>query len=152
MELPKFIGLKSNYKNKYYLRYIHEDCEVHGLLKFSSDTAVSGYAKFGVEEAKMGNGLVHIRSVYNNKYWVPWSTHHHWIAANADEPNEDISKWSCTLFEPILVNGDGSYDSPPPCPTRPLYMSLPSQSSLLLLLVCRIGKSRQIKLRHLFNL
>lgn len=106
MELPKFIGLKSNY-NKKYLRYIHEDSEVHGLYQFSGDVAVSGYAKFEVEQAKIGNGLVHIRSVYNNKYWVRWSSNHWWIAANADEPDEDQSKWSCTLFEPIRVDGGG---------------------------------------------
>ncbi|CAK9327298.1 unnamed protein product [Citrullus colocynthis] len=92
-------------------------CECRKMaVSFNVDTAVSGYAKFEVEQAKMENGLVHIRSVYNNKYWVRWSPHHWWIAA-------DLQQWS--------------HDSPPSCPTRPLYMSLASQPSLLLLLVCR---------------
>ncbi|CAK9328581.1 unnamed protein product [Citrullus colocynthis] len=41
------------------------------------DVAVSGYAKFQLEQAKI------------------------------DEPEEDQSKWTCTLFEPVRVNDDG---------------------------------------------
>ncbi|CAK9328580.1 unnamed protein product [Citrullus colocynthis] len=105
LQLPKFIGLKSNNYNDKYLRYIHEDSAAHGLHQFSSGVALSGYAKFEVEQAKIGNGLVHIRSVYNNKYWVRRSSSEWWIAANADEPEEDQSKWTCTLFEPIRADG-----------------------------------------------
>ncbi|XP_008460024.1 uncharacterized protein LOC103498962 [Cucumis melo] len=104
-ELPKFIGLQcKNYNNKY-LRYVYEDNEAHGLQQFSSDTVVSGYAKFQVEKAKMGKGYVHIRSLYNNKYWVRRSPTEFWITANADEPDENEFTWTCTLFEPIPVDG-----------------------------------------------
>ena len=104
MELPEFIGLQcKNYNNKY-LRYIYEDNEAHGLHQFSSDTVVSGYAKFKVEKANIGNGYVHIRSLYNNKYWVRRSPTEWWITANADEPDENECTWTCTLFEPIQVD------------------------------------------------
>ncbi|KAK4280021.1 hypothetical protein QN277_011705 [Acacia crassicarpa] len=103
--LPRFMVLKSNYNNKY-LRFIQEDVQVHGFLQFSGKEVVSQYAKFEVEMAKRGNGLVHIRCCYNNKYWVRWSQNHWWIVAGADEPEEDQSKWSCTLFKPIYVDDD----------------------------------------------
>ncbi|KAA8544859.1 hypothetical protein F0562_019746 [Nyssa sinensis] len=103
MALPKFIGLKSNYNDKY-LRYVMEDVEVHGFHKFSGEEVVSPYTKYEVEMAKSGNGLVNIKCCYNHKYWVRWSQKHHWIVAGADEPEEDQSKWSCTLFEPVYVD------------------------------------------------
>ncbi|XP_028085811.1 uncharacterized protein LOC114286803 [Camellia sinensis] len=110
MALPRFIVLKSKYNNKY-LRYINEDVQqVHGFVQFSGEEVVSPYVKFQVEWAKSGrkNGhLVHIRCCYNNKYLViRWSPNNQgWIVAGADEPNEDQSIWSCTLFEPIYVQG-----------------------------------------------
>ncbi|KAL6338355.1 hypothetical protein AAG906_018726 [Vitis piasezkii] len=64
------------------------------------------YSKYHVEMAKNGKGLVHIRCCYNNKYWVRWSENHWWIVAGADETDEDQSLWTCTLFEPVYVDGD----------------------------------------------
>ncbi|KAI9107258.1 hypothetical protein K1719_021646 [Acacia pycnantha] len=107
MSLPSFVVLKSNYNNKY-LRYIQEDVQVHGFLQFSGEEVVSPYAKFEVEKAKSGHGLVHIRCCYNNKYWVRWTQNHWWIVAGANEPEEDQSKWSCTLFKPIYIDADAN--------------------------------------------
>ncbi|KAF5942643.1 hypothetical protein HYC85_020285 [Camellia sinensis] len=110
MALPRFVVLKSKYNNKY-LRYINEEVQqVHGFVQFSGEEVVSPYVKFQVEWAKSGrkNGhLVHIRCCYSNKYLViKWSPNNQgWIVAGADEPNEDQSIWSCTLFEPIYVQG-----------------------------------------------
>ncbi|PQQ08910.1 uncharacterized protein Pyn_36423 [Prunus yedoensis var. nudiflora] len=101
--LPRYMVLKSRYNTKY-LSYVKEDVQIHGFLKFSGEEVVSPYALFHVEMAKGGKGLVHIRCCYNNKYWVRWSDHHYWIVAGANEPEEDQSKWSCTLFEPIYVD------------------------------------------------
>ncbi|KAI9077515.1 hypothetical protein K1719_040537 [Acacia pycnantha] len=105
MSLPRFLVLKSNY-NKKYLRYIQEDVPFHGFLQFSGEEVVTPYAKFEVEMAKSGNGLVHIRCCYNNKYWVREKKNSWWIVARADEPEEDKSNWSCTLFKPIYVDAD----------------------------------------------
>ncbi|PQQ00698.1 uncharacterized protein Pyn_40092 [Prunus yedoensis var. nudiflora] len=101
--LPRYMVLRSRYNAKY-LSYVKEDVEIHGFLKFSGEEVVSPYAMFHVEMAKGGKGLVHIRCGYNNKYWVRWSDHHYWIVAGANEPEEDQSKWSCTLFEPVYVD------------------------------------------------
>ena len=60
MALPKYVVLKSKYNNKY-LRYIHEDVEVHRFLQFSGEEVVSPYSKYQVERAKIGKGLVNIR-------------------------------------------------------------------------------------------
>ncbi|KAL6339303.1 hypothetical protein AAG906_028023 [Vitis piasezkii] len=94
MALPRYVVLKSKYNNKY-LRYIHEDVQIHGFLQFSGEEVVTPTQR-----------LVHIRCCYNNKYWVRWSKNHWWIVARADEPDEDQSSWSCTLFEPVYVDGD----------------------------------------------
>ncbi|KAK4279985.1 hypothetical protein QN277_011671 [Acacia crassicarpa] len=109
MSLPRFVMLiKSNYNNKY-LRYMWEhlqDSVEQDLLQFSEENVESPYAKFEVEMAKSESGLVHIRCCYNDKYWVRLSQNHWWIAAIADEPEEDKSKWSCTLFKPIYVDSN----------------------------------------------
>ncbi|KAM1778300.1 hypothetical protein ACFX1S_040022 [Malus domestica] len=105
-ELPRYMVLQSKYNAKY-LSYVKEDVQIHGFLKFSGEEVVSPYAKLQVEMAKSSGaskGLVHIRCCYNNKYWVRWSQTHHGIVAGADEPQEDESKWSCTLFEPVYVD------------------------------------------------
>ncbi|CAL5398569.1 unnamed protein product [Camellia sinensis] len=107
LALPRFAVLKSNYNDKY-LRYIHEDGEMHGFLQFSGEQVSSPYSKFELETAKTsGNGLVHLRCCYNNKYFVRWSPNDRWIVAKAAKPEEDQSKWSCTLFEPLHVD-DGA--------------------------------------------
>ncbi|XP_068309793.1 uncharacterized protein [Pyrus communis] len=105
-ELPRYVVLQSRYNAKY-LSYVKEDEQIHGFLKFSGEEVVSPYSKFHVEMAKSSGatkGLVHIRCCYNKKYWVRRSQTHNWIVAGADEPLEDESKWSCTLFEPVYVD------------------------------------------------
>ncbi|KAM7486399.1 hypothetical protein LguiA_002408 [Lonicera macranthoides] len=99
----KYFVLKSNYNQKY-LEYVKEDVEVHGLNKFSRENPVSPYGKYEIEKAKTGDRLVHIKCCYNNKYFVRWSPSHYWIAAAANKPEEDESKWSCTLFEMLPID------------------------------------------------
>ncbi|XP_028105070.1 uncharacterized protein LOC114304096, partial [Camellia sinensis] len=107
MALPRFVVLKATFNDKY-LCYTSEDGPEHGLLRFSGNEASSPYAKFEVEMAKTssnGKQLVHIRCCFNNKYFVFRTPDDWWIAAGADEPEEDQSKWSCTLFEVLYVDG-----------------------------------------------
>ncbi|KAI5317782.1 hypothetical protein L3X38_037489 [Prunus dulcis] len=103
-QLPRFFALKSK-KNEKHLQYIHQDIEkLHGILQFSGDNVVSPYAQFQMVAATSCNRrLVHIRSCYNNKYLARADKDHWWIVAGADEPQEDQSLWSCTLYEPQLV-------------------------------------------------
>ncbi|KAF7142676.1 hypothetical protein RHSIM_Rhsim05G0011500 [Rhododendron simsii] len=113
LALPRFAVIQSTSVplQKKYLRYIQEGGELHGLLQFSGEEIVSPYSKFEIVRAKTAaaagndNGFVHIRCSYNNKYWVAGADSI--IVAGADEPNEDQSQPSCTLFEPIPVYGEG---------------------------------------------
>ncbi|KAF7135632.1 hypothetical protein RHSIM_Rhsim08G0035600 [Rhododendron simsii] len=105
--LPRFVTIQSSFSEKTYLRYVHEDGELHRYLQATGEEIVSPYAKFEIERAKNENVFVHIRCCYNNKYWVAASSRSpYFILAAADEPNEDQSQWSCTLFEPIRVGDD----------------------------------------------
>ncbi|CAN6565841.1 unnamed protein product [Malus baccata var. baccata] len=114
--LPKFVVLKSNYNNKY-LRFNTIDADENlkrimpaaRYINFTEEEAGSEHTKFEVEKAKsIGNeGLVHIRCCYNNKYWVMPACGYTQIVAGADEPEEDKSKFSCTLFEPVYEDDDG---------------------------------------------
>lgn len=113
MTFLRFVVLKSNY-NERYLGYVQpkEFEDIHqgvapsrnNFLRFDRDEVSTTYTKFEIERAKIGNGLVHIKSCYNNKYWVRWSPNHWWIVAAADQPEEDRSKWFCTLFKPVYID------------------------------------------------
>lgn len=98
------------FKSKYnkYLYHVNTE-ETPNLLVFSGDEITSPCAKFEVEAAKSRQNLVHIRSCYNNKYWVRQSEDSKRIVAAADKQEEDQSKWSCTLFRMIHPDGtDGT--------------------------------------------
>ncbi|XP_052185175.1 uncharacterized protein LOC127796815 [Diospyros lotus] len=101
MSLPRFIAIYSP-NRRAYLRYVHEDTADHGFLQFGAPDVATPYTKFEVIRGMgTGNtGLSHIRCCYNNKYWVAWKEDQSWIVGLADEPEEDRSKWSCTLFMP----------------------------------------------------
>ncbi|KAK9117089.1 hypothetical protein Sjap_016036 [Stephania japonica] len=67
--------------------------------------------RFLLEESRKFKGLVHIKSCYNNRYWVrKRSTGTGFldtIAAESEKPEEDQSKPSCTLFEPVYARNEG---------------------------------------------
>ncbi|CAN1852750.1 MLP-like protein 423 [Linum perenne] len=109
--LPKFVVIKSRYNHKY-LRYRSERGEQHGFLQFSleddkASAVANQYTKFEVRKARSGDGLVHLKCCYNNKYLVRSSATKWWISATANNVEEDASKWSCTLFKPVYVNNEG---------------------------------------------
>ncbi|KAK9117085.1 hypothetical protein Sjap_016032 [Stephania japonica] len=103
--------LQANEDNRSTLEYL----SCFGLLYSSVDEGWTDLeTRFVLEKSKNSNILVHIRSIYNNKYWVRkqsktstelLSTDHdedlYLIAATADKIEEDTAKWSCTLFEHI---------------------------------------------------
>jgi hypothetical protein len=109
VELPKFVALKAKYEGKY-LNLTQSDPSLPaGFLKFDGEEVTSPLAKFEVEMAKSGNGLVHIRCFDNKKYLVR-DGHKHWIVAAAEKPEEDEYKISCTLFEPELYDENGGLE------------------------------------------
>ncbi|KAL6654705.1 hypothetical protein ACP70R_008170 [Stipagrostis hirtigluma subsp. patula] len=64
----------------------------------------SPYTRLYIEPSREhhGHGLVHVRCCYDNKYWVAQQRQHQggWaVVGGADEPEEDQSKPTCTLFK-----------------------------------------------------
>ncbi|XP_074378583.1 uncharacterized protein LOC141720127 [Apium graveolens] len=102
--LPSLIELRSQYDNTL-MRYVKEEGEVKRFVKFHGEQVGSADAKFEVQSSTNGNGLVHIRSCYNNKYLV-LNENNNWFAAKAEKPEEDQFKRSCTLLRPTSVDGD----------------------------------------------
>ncbi|KAL6145340.1 hypothetical protein ACLB2K_056028 [Fragaria x ananassa] len=72
--LPASVALR-RYGGKI-LQYVHDDVETHGLLIADGDDVMSPLCKLEVLPARSGNGLVHIRCSYNNKFLgekaIPW--------------------------------------------------------------------------------
>ncbi|KAL2892253.1 Phenylalanine ammonia-lyase [Bienertia sinuspersici] len=102
--IPRFIALG---REKKYLRYVVEKGELHSRMQLISDKVVSDHEKLFTKlelvraesiTSSENEALVHIRSCYNNKFLVLSKDVENWVVAEADEPKEDRSKWSCTLF------------------------------------------------------
>lgn len=128
--LPRFISLSFPFNAKdefnqdvhlYARCIVQQDGAMNGFLSFGdpvawreNDGVRSPQAKFEVELANTGRGeLVHIRSCHNNMYLRKASENSvtlglHWLAASANAREEDQTKWSSTLFRPILVSSSSS--------------------------------------------
>ncbi|CAI0428932.1 unnamed protein product [Linum tenue] len=108
MGFPKHVVLKSMYNNKY-LRCIDEAGKQQGFLQFSGDDAASVDSRF--EIITTSSGLIHLKCCSNNKYWQRSSPTQWWIRCGpAASPVKTQSNWSCTLFEPVPVDGlDGAF-------------------------------------------
>ena len=79
-----------------YLKYVKEDVQIHGYIKYDARNVVTPHTKYEVDPAKVSRGYVYIRCCCNNKYWVCSSINTRYVVAVADEPNEDQSSWACT--------------------------------------------------------
>ncbi|CAN1171856.1 hypothetical protein LINPERHAP2_LOCUS29818 [Linum perenne] len=112
LTLPKYFALRDTSNGKYLkfdrTIYIDDDGDLkRGILYFTEVNVMSPYAKFETvpcsSSYKTGDELVHIRCCYNNKYWVQQSrAAFNGIIGGADTPDEDRSKWTCTLFKPVF--------------------------------------------------
>ena len=63
-----------------------------------------------LEPSKEHEGFMHVRCCYN-KYWVPQQGvldggSARWVIGTADEPEEDLSKPSCTLLKLTPIAGE----------------------------------------------
>ncbi|KAM5581047.1 hypothetical protein ABKV19_010320 [Rosa sericea] len=106
--LPPTIALKSSWFS-FYMNYSNDsDSETRGFLKFNGANVFSSLAKFEVVTANTGTGI-HIRCSHNRKFLRKRSEGDVNLSPEGDEPEEDQSKWSCTLFEPQVAE-DGNPD------------------------------------------
>ncbi|KAJ6837143.1 natterin-3 [Iris pallida] len=99
--LPPFITLMAD-GIKAYITY-RRFATSGSAIVFSGESHVySTYAKIGVERGKTNPDLVHLRFCANNRYWARESDGGSWVVASSNQPEEDTSKLSCTLFRPTI--------------------------------------------------
>ncbi|CAM0943007.1 unnamed protein product [Alopecurus aequalis] len=110
LKAPACFALRTKHEGKY-LQSVHRRSAGGSRIEASAD-AVAGNARtrFSVEASKEEDDLVHVRSCYNNKYWVPVkdSGGSRWVIGAADEPVEDLTSPSCTLFAPTASTDQGA--------------------------------------------
>uniref|UniRef100_A0ACD5Z4N4 Uncharacterized protein n=1 Tax=Avena sativa TaxID=4498 RepID=A0ACD5Z4N4_AVESA len=101
-------ALRAEHNGKF-LQAVHHKGDGGSRVEASADTvAGNARARFFVEPSEEHEGWVHIRYCYNNKYWVfvlDGDDNHCWYVSAAHGPNEDMRSDSCTLFKPILEDG-----------------------------------------------
>ncbi|KAI3844660.1 hypothetical protein MKX03_026762 [Papaver bracteatum] len=100
--LPKVFILQSNYNHRY-MNFKDDIPELPNALQFAGEYSFDIETRFAVEKSTTRSGLVHIKSLANNRYWSAISPSGPWITAGAENPVEDPSRWSCTLFQPIFL-------------------------------------------------
>ncbi|KAL5726955.1 hypothetical protein ACHQM5_000196 [Ranunculus cassubicifolius] len=106
--LPKHVMIQSSQKDNRYLHLRKENPVLPNALQFVGDYSFDLYTRFEVEQAKTATGLIHIRSLMNNKYWANYGTANNWVAAMADKPEENQSDKHCTLFQPIFMSSNNN--------------------------------------------
>ena len=104
-------ALRAEHNGKF-LQSVHHQQNGGSRVEANADTtAGNARARFFLEPSKEHQGLVHIRYCHNNAYWVLVrggnDDDRRYVSA-ADEPREDLSSESCTLFEPVPVEGKES--------------------------------------------
>jgi hypothetical protein len=114
LALPKCVALRSKHDNSY-LRSVYHESHGGNLVELGHGDGgvMNPHARFYLEASKEHEGLIHVRCCYNNKYWVPQqrvlpgaSGNACWVIGTIDEPEDDLSKASCTLHKLITIDGE----------------------------------------------
>ena len=102
--LPKTtFALETHSARGLYMKYATTPApEVPHRLEFSEPDINNPYAKFQAEAATDPR-YVHLKCLCVDKYISRPNERYAWIVAGADQPDEDTSSWSCTLWEPEFV-------------------------------------------------
>lgn len=100
---PDSIVMKSMTSNRGgYCYYMDESDAVRGFVRCAEDTAFNPLSAIDVERAE-DDRLVHLRFRHTNKYWGRQASGR-WIVATSDQPINDTSLPTCTLFEPSMAD------------------------------------------------
>ena len=103
--LPSVIGLGFN---GMYLEYIADESQGqwHKRVRPTSRMVLSenNFTRFIVSVSRI-SGMIHLQTAFNKKYLRLETESGNFITATGDEPEEDRSKWSCTLFRRVFQNG-----------------------------------------------
>ncbi|XP_074284737.1 uncharacterized protein LOC141610534 [Silene latifolia] len=105
MSLPALVVFSVRDSNNE-VRYLSFTGPQRQLRCGTEEGVYSDNVNFVVEPA--GDGLVHIRSCYENCYWTRASRFEAWLLASSPEKVEDMSKDECTLFRPRMTAGNVS--------------------------------------------
>ncbi|XP_057807692.1 uncharacterized protein LOC131022239 [Salvia miltiorrhiza] len=100
-ELPNFIVLRATAHQRY-VSYYKEEGPQKGWVTAEVEDVFSPLVKIQVEPSKSDERFVHFRFVHTNKY-IARSNNSQQLIAVADQPEEDLSKPTCTLFEPVFT-------------------------------------------------
>ncbi|XP_026445312.1 uncharacterized protein LOC113345870 [Papaver somniferum] len=105
--LPKFIIIQSNFNHRY-LHLEKVNPTAADSLRFDGDYSFGLETRFEVVPATTENGLVHIRSKLNDRFWANMGGPNGWITATSVKPDENRSSQSCTLFQPVYLNSNSN--------------------------------------------
>ncbi|CAN1124077.1 hypothetical protein LINPERHAP2_LOCUS2180 [Linum perenne] len=122
--LPQFVVLRAK-SNGNYLQYQWND-EFGDFYKYMGIRRVvdevSPFVKIEVVPSTTDTSFVHLKSSYNEKYFeLVRNLGVNLISATAEAPEEDLSKPTCTLFEPVFPSDQ---------PNTVWFRYVPSQAHL----------------------
>lgn len=106
--LPRYVLIKFYDMKVTVFGYDEEYEGVRGSVILDGGGMYSPAAKIEVEPAESNSKYVHLRFCHNNKYLARRDSKDGFVVADSDKPEEDTSKPSCTLFEPVEADGDGN--------------------------------------------
>jgi hypothetical protein len=99
----KFFAFRAEHNGKY-LQSVYRKNAAGNHIEASGGVESNARTRFMVERSEE-EGLMHVQCCYNNKYWAPVQVQDSgrscWIIGTADEPEEDLSSPSCTLFQAL---------------------------------------------------
>ncbi|XP_051196510.1 uncharacterized protein [Lolium perenne] len=100
----KFFAFRAEHNGKY-LQSVYRKNAAGNHIEASGGVEANARTRFMVERSEEEEGLMHVQCCYNNKYWAPVQVQDSgrscWIIGTADEPEEDLSSPSCTLFQAL---------------------------------------------------
>ncbi|KAG6425879.1 hypothetical protein SASPL_110087 [Salvia splendens] len=104
--LPRSIVIKSKTYSEKGNAYFKAD---GASVLIGEEDIFSTLVKIESEMATINEKYVNLRFGYFNRYWQQQSGDSNFIVAESDQPQEDVTQPSCTLFEPVKVDDNGAF-------------------------------------------
>ncbi|XP_057796720.1 uncharacterized protein LOC131012739 [Salvia miltiorrhiza] len=101
--IPRFIVVKSKVYSDKGNAYFKADGTGGGSVLLGEADVFSTVAKIEAERSTSSNSYINLRFCYSNRYWAR-KANSNLIVADSDQPDEDTTKPTCTLFEPVKVD------------------------------------------------
>ncbi|XP_057772372.1 uncharacterized protein LOC130991929 [Salvia miltiorrhiza] len=102
--IPRFIVMKSKpYSDKGHAYFKADAKGSGGSVVLGEADVFSTLVKMEAERSTSDNKYISLRFGYSNRYWV-LKANSNLIVAESDQPDEDTTKPTCTLFEAVKVD------------------------------------------------